>query len=275
MLMRLMVFAAGALLAGMQANQFEVASIRINPDSTARPRVTVTPTGQYTATATTVVEMIRYAYGIQLPHIVGGPGWVRTTRFDVVARPERPPSGGPDAVRPYVRTLLEARFGLRIREDLRESDAFILTLARPGTMGPRLQPTTADCAAPQPAPDGPPPPRAREGWPPCGLVSVRNPTETSPQSGERSLRWSAITMSGFAASLYSAVGAPVIDQTGLSGAYDLEYSYVPLPAGATASVPEGPNLLSALEEQLGLRLRAGRAPVRVLAIDAAENPTLD
>ena len=267
-----------AFVAGILAQQagFEVASVRVNGDAAARPRVDVTTTGRYTATAITLHEMIRYAYGVQLSQIVGGPPWAATTRFDVVARTEQPLDGGPNAVRPMVRALLAERFGLRVRDEYREMDAFVLTVARPGLLGPRLQPTAADCSAPQPS-AGTPPARAREGWPPCGLVSIRNTTDANGQPGERTLRWSAITMPAFASTLYGTLGRPVVDQTGLSAAYDLEYSYLPLPgAGARADgASDIPTVTVALEEQLGLRVRAQRAPVPVVVIDAAEYPTPD
>jgi len=72
----------------------------------------------------------------------------------------------------------------------------------------------------------------------------------------------------------------VIDRTGLTGTWDLEVSYTPeksqlppgveLPAGID---PNGPSLFTAIEEQLGLKLRPARGPVEVLVIDSVQQPT--
>jgi uncharacterized protein (TIGR03435 family) len=70
----------------------------------------------------------------------------------------------------------------------------------------------------------------------------------------------------------------VIDRTGLKGNYDIELSYVDESlADPSASIaqsrPQGPSLLTALQEQLGMKLGSARAPVEVLVIDAVSEPT--
>ena len=72
----------------------------------------------------------------------------------------------------------------------------------------------------------------------------------------------------------------VIDRTGLTGSWDLEVTYTPdrsqLPAGVelpSSIDPNGPSLYTALEEQLGLKLRPARGPVEVLVIDSVQQPT--
>jgi uncharacterized protein (TIGR03435 family) len=72
----------------------------------------------------------------------------------------------------------------------------------------------------------------------------------------------------------------VIDRTGLTGNWDLEVNYTPdqsqvppgveLPSGID---PNGPSLFTAIEEQLGLKLRPARGPVEVLVIDSVQQPT--
>lgn len=86
------------------------------------------------------------------------------------------------------------------------------------------------------------------------------------------------------------VGRPVVDKTGLTGAYDFEFAIdlrsllqqasflgvnVPGVEAALAKLPEGPSLMTQLEEELGLKLESQRGPGDVLVIDSAELPTPD
>ena len=82
------------------------------------------------------------------------------------------------------------------------------------------------------------------------------------------------------------VGRQVIDRTGLTGIYDFALKWMPEPAIGTSVLglpqtpqppadPDAPNIFTALQEQLGLKLEAGRGPVEVVVIDRLEKPTLD
>ena len=70
-------------------------------------------------------------------------------------------------------------------------------------------------------------------------------------------------------------------KTGLPGYYDLNMTFaqdsLPTAPAAPAAAPESaaPSLFTAMQEQLGLKLEPGRAPVQVLVIDRAERPTAD
>jgi uncharacterized protein (TIGR03435 family) len=96
-------------------------------------------------------------------------------------------------------------------------------------------------------------------------------------------------LSTFATALANQLGRPVLDKTGLSGAYDLTLSYMPdsggrglppgvPPPGAPEIPPIDPNapaLPTALQEQLGLKLEAAKGPVEIIVIDGIEPPTED
>jgi uncharacterized protein (TIGR03435 family) len=89
--------------------------------------------------------------------------------------------------------------------------------------------------------------------------------------------------------LGNQVGRPIIDKTGLTGAYDIQLSFMPegaraggpagpLPPGVPPPPPidpDAPSLFTALQEQLGLKLESGRGPVDVIVIDRIEPPTED
>ena len=87
------------------------------------------------------------------------------------------------------------------------------------------------------------------------------------------------TMKDLLGPLQAMTGRPVIDRTGLSGAFDfdLEWTSGPVAPGAGAGAPadDGPSIFVAVQEQLGLRLEPGRAPFDVVVVDAVQRPTPD
>ena len=84
-----------------------------------------------------------------------------------------------------------------------------------------------------------------------------------------------ITMDSFARNLGSRAGRIVIDRTGLAGYYELALNYDPRRDASGGAPSDAPSLFTALQEQLGLRLEPGRAPVQALVIDRIERPTSD
>ncbi len=93
-------------------------------------------------------------------------------------------------------------------------------------------------------------------------------------------------MSNLASMLAGLLNRPVYDRTGLTGNFDFLMEYTPdqmpqLPPGATLlpgfTLPsaDGPSLMTALQEQLGLKLDNTRGPVDVLVVDSVEQPSPD
>jgi uncharacterized protein (TIGR03435 family) len=81
-----------------------------------------------------------------------------------------------------------------------------------------------------------------------------------------------------------SVGRPVLDRTGLSGRWDAQIDFVPTfvsgPNDPAVPVPNpaadsGPSMLSAMRDQLGLKLQAAKAKAEFLVIDHVEKPTPD
>ena len=79
-------------------------------------------------------------------------------------------------------------------------------------------------------------------------------------------------LSRLASTLGGVVGRVVVDQAGLAGTYDLELRWS---AGDGAESSNDPTIFTAVQEQLGLRLRSTSGPVEMLVIDAIERPTAD
>jgi len=78
-------------------------------------------------------------------------------------------------------------------------------------------------------------------------------------------------MAQFAGLLDYVAGRVVVDRTGLNGRYEFTLRFTP--PGAPAGGDDRPGLFTAIQEQLGLRLEATRAPVDTFVIDHVERPT--
>lgn len=225
---------------------FDAVSIKLNT-SGAQARSFRRGPGQLAATNVTVRHVMWNAYGIQDFQIVGGPGWLGTDRFDIVARAEGNPP--PDQMRQMLRTMLADRFKLVVHRATQQLPIYALVLARPGgSPGPSLRPAGSECA------DG-----ARGGLA-CGFTV-----------GNGSIASRNATMERIAAELVGFAGRQVIDRTGLTGSYDVELRWSP-ELQPDASLP---SLFTALQEQLGLKLESARGPVVVVVIDSVEKPTED
>ena len=254
-------------LSTQTAPAFEVASIRPNTSGTAQGQGLAGPQpgGRFVAIGATLRRLVSGAYdGMQ---IVGGPTWIDSSRFDITARAS---SEVPvDDMRRMLRSLLADRFKLVVHTETRELPVYVLSTARSDRkLGPKLRESDAACAkeAHNFIPAGP------GGPPACGDFRM----------GARSLIARGMFMPAFAQLLRGRVGRPVLERTGLDGAYDLDLAWFsdlglqqapPGSAGAGELTPEGLSLFTALQEQLGLRLQADRGPVDVLIIDSAEPPT--
>ena len=254
-----------------QVPSFDVSSIK--PNVTAGDSVTQAGfNGRFTATRVSLRSLILRAYAIHDSQLIGAPAWVGAERFDVEARVEAAPPGGPENLMPMLRTLLGDRFRLRMHTEMRELPAFLLTLARRDRrLGPQVRATEADCTRATQLTAAEIRAQARDGWPPCGMVytvSFVAAAATGLENKTR-MRRSGISMKDFAATLQTNIDRPVVDRTGLEGRFDVEYSFAAAPATADAGGNQ-PTLLMALEEQLGLKLEAQRTEVPVLVIDSVD-----
>jgi len=291
--------AVGAVLAAQAPQEpppggwaFEVASIKPNNSGDGRVMMQMQP-GQLRATNVTLRLLIRNAYQLQDSQITGGPGWIASDHFDLIAKmpdgfqqtPGPPPAAGgpPTPVQLMMRALLAERFKLATHNETKDSPIYALVVARSdGKLGPQLKKSDTDCAAVLAAMRGrgpgamPPPPggpggRGGDNFP-CGI-----------RIGPGALTMGGTPLTNFAQSLGMFAGRIVLDRTGLTGAYDVNLTWtpdqMPRPAGGgdqpplingAAVDPNGPSLFTAVQEQLGLKLDSQRGPVETLVIDHAE-----
>lgn len=258
---------------------FEAASIKPSDTKTPGMGIRRQPGGRFNAINTPVKMLITFAYQIQDFQLSGGPGWISSDRFDIVAKmdgdpPPIIPGSGADHMMLAMRTLLADRFRLVVHHETRQLDIYALTKAKPdGPLGRALKPASGDCspAAFAARAGGPPPP----GGPPTQVCGI--------QQGPGRIRFGGFPLSLFATGISNRVGRAVVDRTGLTGNWDFELTYAAeLPPGAVLNGapppppdPDLPDLFTAVREQLGLKLESTKGAVEVLVIDSIQPPTPD
>lgn len=259
---------------------FAVATIKKNTSGSDPQSMRLQPGGRIVATNQPLRRLIVFAYGLQPQQLAGGPGWLDTDRFDIVAQAEgnlspTPPGGPPGPAQLMMQRLLAERFGLRLHTEPRDMPVYALMLARSDRrLGPRLRLADRDCLALMTvAPGGVPvaAPQLADGRPACG----------ARRDGAGRIVAGGADMTMIASQLLAGqVDRLVVDRTGLAGTYDLDLEYAldspgrggPSSDSATA-VTDRPSLFTALEEQLGLKLQPLRAAIDVLVVDRATPPT--
>jgi len=182
-------------------------------------------------------------------------------------------------MRPMLRSLLAERFKLAFHNETRDMPIYALMKARTdGKLGAGLTPATIDCAALGRG--------RRAGGPPPAPPQPGQKMECGMMIGPGKLNAGGMPMSNLATALAPQVGRIVLDKTELTGNYDFELTYAPealgsgggpplLNGGPMPVDPNAPNLFTALQEQLGLKLDSQRGPVDVVVIDRIEQPAAD
>ena len=121
------------------------------------------------------------------------------------------------------------------------------------------------------------------GFPRPPLAPGQKYCERTISGLKPSVQADGATLDEFSKLLRMVLGRPVIDKTGITGRFDLrvefaregtELAAIHLVGPPPASDPAGPpEIFTALQEQLGLRLESGRGPVDTLVIDHIERPS--
>jgi uncharacterized protein (TIGR03435 family) len=309
------VFALAALLAAAAASAqspaappgagspdatFEVASVKpSNPDPANPlgmvPMVRPQQGGRLTVTNLPLKMLIAFAYDMQDFRVDGGPPALMSAKFDIVAKASSSATLTPKELMPLVKNLLVERFKLEAHTESREMRVYDLVIARSdGQLGPDLTPSKSDCS------------KADElNATRAEAVAKGDLSAVLPKPGEVFACTLTPNVAGGVANisvhgdgqeikqlielLTQMTGRVIRDKTGLTGRYDFDMKLdlqqllamaqamgVNVPAAA-ANLPQsdGSSLMTALNEQLGLKLDSVRAPVDVLVIDGVEAPTPD
>ncbi len=250
---------------------FEVATIK--PDrSSGSPRFGILP-GRFTATDVKAKTLIAYAYNVRDFQISGGPDWINSAEYDIVAKPDDAEAAKLGKV-PWeqyreeygllVLSLLAERFKMRVSRANKELPVYALVVAK---NGPKL--TSSKGPPPGPGPK-------RGPW-----ISV----------GRGQLNSAGMSLADLADTLSlcpDVQGRKVLDLTGLAGRYNIKLQWAPLENqppiavgsnksghDAESSQPDssGPSLFTALQQQLGLKLESTKGTVEIIVIDHIERPS--
>jgi uncharacterized protein (TIGR03435 family) len=246
---------------------FEVASIKRDVSGERGGMFTCVPNCHLERM--TLRDLVIFAYGVHDFQVTGGPGWIDSDRYNIDAKGEGPPSHSQEYVALQYRrlqTLLRDRFHLTIHRETRELPIYELTVAKGG---PKLQ--QPKCVQREPGDFTIAPGKY------CGLMG-----------GAMASGWlqaSGTTIANLANYLSRMLSRTVVDKTGIAGEFDFQLTFTPdastpspdaagpRPAGGAAAADLGPDIYTAMQEQLGLKLESAKGPVEVLVIDRVERPT--
>jgi uncharacterized protein (TIGR03435 family) len=237
---------------------FEVATIKpVDPNSPGR-YIRMQSAHRFYAKNHTVKRLVGAAYNLNPRMISGGPGWIDSDQYDVVAATPGEVQPSQDEQMAMLRNLLADRFKLTFHRQQETLPVYALTIAKTGS---RVKESTG-------LPDALP-----------ELISVVYP---DPAGVHLKMPARNATMAQFASILQRAIlDRPVVDQTGLPGKYDFNLEWTPdesqfdgaLNRGTNTDGSAKPGLFAALQQQLGLKLEATRGPVDLLVIDRVERPS--
>jgi len=239
---------------GKEPMTFDVASIKPTPPDTRGGIVHQPPGGQsYEAIGASLRVIMTVAYSVTDRQISGGPEWLNSARWNIEAKADH--RGTSDELHDALARLLEDRFQLKVRHEKRDLPVYVLTVDKKGAKLPAHD--AADLA--------------------------HEPIMGGFKDGQLQMTGHNVMMNYFAFFLSRIMDRNVIDRTDLQGHYDVEFHYVPdLPPGRDGGpvmlngqpvAADGPNIFTALREQLGLRLEKGTGPVDFLVIEHVEKPS--
>ena len=257
------VLLAGSLTAAQAPPlDYEVVSIKRSPVDAVGGGLQTLPDGTFIMRNSPMRSIILAASPVPTREAEGYPAWVDTERYDITAKP---PAGAVREQRQQMmRRMFEDRMKLKGHVEERERTVFALVVARgDGRLGPQLKPSALDCAAPAAAPRAiltPPsdPPEAR-----CG-----------GRFGGGQIVSGGMSMDQLVPSLAGLAGGQVINRTGLQGFYALTLRFSPPGApGREPSADDPPDFVTALQEQLGLKLQPEKARLPVFVVDSIERPS--
>jgi bla regulator protein BlaR1 len=251
--------------------------------------------GRFSATST-LWSYVAFAYKLTASRqqeravLAQLPKWFDTDIFEIEARAAGNPTK--DQVRLMMQSLLAERFKLAVHFESPVMPVFALTLVKPGKMGPKLRPHAEGPPCGEfPSMDAVPTPDqiaqiAHASIFPgsCGTQESRRGPTGAQQIGSRDASMATVADTIYSYGVMAGeVDKPVVDQTGLQGSYDFSVEYgsagdsFARPASATPAAgsqeAQGISFLTALREQLGLKLVSTKAPVQMIVIDHIEKPS--
>jgi len=252
---------------------FEVASIKPSAEAGWQIGIQRLPGGGMRASGATLKILLATAYDVREFQIVGGPGWISSDRYDILAKAAASDSEIPagdrgeiteaqantafERMQQRMQALLAERFQLKIHRETKEQPVYALLV---GKNGAKLEAS--------PIQDG--------------------RSERRMMMGHGMINAQGVDLQMLVSMVARELARPVLDRTGLTGRYDIKLQWTPdpgqsvTPHGGAPSPgvqalpppdPDGPSLFTAIQEQLGLRLESQKGPVEMIVIDRVEKPS--
>ena len=221
---------------------FSYDAVTIKLDDSGKVSWRNTPDG-FLASGTLVTNLIQTAYGLTMQdQIVGLPGWANSERLEVQAKMDAdtaaalgklPPEEQWEQRKKMLQALLAERFGLKVHHTTKQLPIYVLTVASGGS---KFKKSATDTGG--------------SGMYSNGKIEVR-----------------ATSIESLAMNLSHTVGRIIVDKTELAGGYDFTLEWAP--EGAAPDDPR-PSIFTALEEQLGLKLKSTQGPVDAIVVDSIQ-----
>jgi len=260
------------------ATLFEVASVKVNPGCTSTGGLPHISLRTIRLQCVGLPFLIRAAYSEdrrRRVEVLGGPTWLNKIYFDITAKTD---GDAPAALisGPMLKQILEERFRVQVHKEFRDTPVFRLEVAPEGL---KIKRAKGDCLRLD-ATSAPSLKESAGKYCDTGTSVLKDKT--------MSISWFGMDLASFARTLTLYAGRTVIDNTGLSGRFDVHYEFVREAAlggavflnGQATLIdsggpddPAGVSFFTALRRQLGLRLVPDKSPLEVIVIDHAEKPT--
>jgi uncharacterized protein (TIGR03435 family) len=264
--------------------KFEVATIKPAAGSDNMSRMMLTPDGTE-MDGVQIQMLLRQGFNAEDDRIIGAPGWVKTNRFDIRAKVAPEDAAKLEKLKPAQRgsmmiPVLVDRFNLKYHHEMRELPSYSLVIAKDGPKMKASEDANPDAALKpgEPGPDSKPGDPGTKSAPRQHFVRMMGPGHVESEGS---------SMEILTRILSQQLGRTVVDRTGLTGNYVYRLDWTPdeapsqMPGGADGMTPPGdigniaagPSLLTALQEQMGLKLESGKGPVDVIVIDHIDLPS--
>lgn len=207
--------------------------------------------GRYQFKNATMVDLIANAYGVESEKVVGGPYWLETDRFDILAK--APTAVTPANTKLMLRSLLADRFKLVTHNEDKPMNAWAMTAVTAGKPGPQVKESKG------------------AGPSNCNGQPASPPTNTTLLCVNIPLSVLAQIVRQIDPGTYSS---PVADLTGFQGSFDFQLTFT-APGAMAASGKDAIPLRDAFEKQLGIKLDQQTRPVTSLVVDSVNRKPTD
>ena len=231
---------------------FEVATIKPTSPDTQGRRINVDGRNFVTEN-TTLADLIKFAYRLNAKQIVGAPDWFDIDKFSITAVVDAEGTPSDAQWHSMLQKLIAERFKFKTHTEKRELSVYVLSVGKDGPKNLTKSLSTNIL------------PGLSYRMDPAVMVSVMQNA----------------TLKEFVDFLQGRLlDRPVLDQTGIAGRYDFKVTFMPdesVFGGHGPQIPASdnpaPNFFTALQEQLGLKPDAVKAPADVMVIDHVEKPS--